>query len=60
MAYVNFIFLIIGHTKNSTDHHFNCLKLSYHHGNIFTMDEMLEKLDESDKVTVIPAKESDF
>ena len=59
-ARVNFVFLIVGHTKNSADHHFNCLKLSYHKGNIFTMDDMLAKLNESDKVTVIPTKESDF
>ena len=52
-AKVNFIFLFVGHTMNSADCHFNCLKLGYHHGKIFTMDEMLAKLDESDKVTVI-------
>ena len=57
---VNFIFLVVGHTKNSADAHFNCLKLTYHKRNIYTMQQLLDTLNISDKVTVVPAEGSDF
>ena len=57
---VNFVFLIVGHTKNSADAHFNCLKRMYRKSDIFTFDDLIEKLDQSTKVTVVEAKEKDF
>ena len=44
---ITFVFLIVGHTKNSADHLFNCLRGIYHKGKIFTMEELLAKLHSS-------------
>ena len=57
---VNFVFLIVGHTKNAADRLFNCLKVQYHRQNIYTMDQLLNVLDDSPKVTVHQATASDF
>ena len=57
---VNFIFLIVGHTKNSADMLFNALKMKYHREDIHTMAQMIEILDNSDSVTVHPSEEADF
>ena len=50
---VNFVFLIVGHTKNAADHLFNALKNVYRKENIYTFPQLLIVLNTSDKVTVI-------
>ena len=50
---VNFVFLIVGHTKNVADHLFNALKNVYRKENIYTFPQLLIVLNTSDKVTVI-------
>ena len=57
---VNFIFLVVGHTKNAADRLFACLKTKYHKQNIFTFQEMVESLNRSDRVTVHTATPEDF
>jgi len=57
---VNFIFLIVGHTKNAADRLFNSLKDEYRKENIFTMEVLVEKLNKSDCVSVIPTSPKDF
>lgn len=57
---VEFVFLIVGHTKNSADHLFNSLKKNYHSENLFTMNQLLETLNTSEKVTVHAALPTDF
>ena len=57
---VNFLFLVIGHTKNAADHLCNPLKFLYRQDNIFTMEDLSKKLDGSEKVTVHAAVEDDF
>jgi hypothetical protein len=57
---VNFIFLVVGHTKNAADRLFNCLKLEYRKQNLFTFQDMLEALNRSELVTVHPASPLDF
>jgi hypothetical protein len=57
---VNFVFLIVGHTKNAADRLFNCLKVQYRRQNIYTMDQLLHVLDDSPKVSVHQATASDF
>ena len=57
---VNFIFLVVGHTKNAADHLFNCLKELYQKSNIGTMAKLYTILDTSPKVTVYPTTEDDF
>jgi molybdopterin/thiamine biosynthesis adenylyltransferase len=44
---VEFVFLIVGHTKNPCDRCFNLLKSSFRNSNVYTMAELLEKLNEN-------------
>ena len=57
---VNFIFLVVGHTKNAADCLFNCLKLEYRKKNLLTFQDMLEALNRSELVTIHPASPLDF
>ncbi len=57
---VNFIFLVIGNTKNAADRLFNSLKHEYQKKNLFTMEELIEALSISDSVSVIPMTPDDF
>ena len=59
-ARVNFIFLVVGHTKNSADRLFNALKEVYRGSNIGTMEKLYPILNSSKKVTVVPAQSQDF
>ena len=44
---VNFIFLVVGHTKNAADRLFNSLKMIYRKKNLYTFDMMVEALGTS-------------
>ena len=57
---VQFVFLIVGHTKNACGHLFNALKKVYRRENIYTFPALLQKLDASDKVTIYESQEEDF
>lgn len=57
---VNFVFLVVGHTKNAADRLFNTLKATYRDVNLYIMEELLECLNTSKRVTVMPAVEADF
>jgi len=57
---VNFVFLIVGHTKNAADRLFNCLKTEYRLQNLFTFQDLLEALNRSPMVTVHPTSPVDF
>lgn len=57
---VNFIFLVVGHTKNAADRLFNALKKAYHHMNLHVMRELIDTLSQSESVTVHEATQSDF
>jgi len=49
---VQFIFLVVGHSKNAADRLFNSLKHKYRKQNLFTFDELARALDQSATVTV--------
>ena len=57
---VNFIFLVVGHTKNAADRLFNALKKEYRHKNIYVMSELIDTLSVSKNVSVYATKEEDF
>ena len=57
---VNFIFLIVGHTKNAADRLFNSLKHEYRKKNLYTMEMLVDSLRKSDSVTVLPTEPSNF
>ena len=57
---VNFVFLIMRHTKNACDCLFNSLKHEYSQKFFFTMDKLLEALSVSWKITIIQTKHGDF
>jgi uncharacterized protein YnzC (UPF0291/DUF896 family) len=59
-ASVNFIFLVVGHTKNAADRLFNSLKHEYRKKNLYTMEDLITSLDVSDCVTVVPTVPEDF
>jgi hypothetical protein len=57
---VNFIFLVVGHTKNAADRLFNVLKKEYRRNNIFTFGDLVTKLNTSTSVTVHQPTANDF
>ena len=57
---VNFVFLVVGHTKNAADRLFNSLKKEYRKKNMFTMKVLCEALNASNYVTIIPTVVEDF
>jgi hypothetical protein len=57
---VQFIFLVVGHTKNAADRLFNSLKHEYRKQNLFTFDELARALDQSATVTVHRTVANDF
>jgi hypothetical protein len=57
---VNFIFLVVGHTKNAADRLFNSLKDEYRRQNLFTFQDLVETLNKLSVVTIHPASSEDF
>jgi len=57
---VTFVFLIVGHTKNTADRMFNLLKIDYRRQNLYTMEQLEDSLDRSDNVSILMTEESDF
>ena len=57
---INFIFLVVGHTKNAADRLFNSMKKEYWKHNIFTFEDLVSKLGESDSVTIHQPNANDF
>jgi hypothetical protein len=57
---VNFIFLIVGHTKNAADSLFNSLKHEYHKKNLLTMEGLFDCHGVSECVTIVPTLPEDF
>jgi hypothetical protein len=56
----NFIFLVVGHTKNAADRLFNLLKQEYGKQNLFTCDELVPRLDKLLLLTIHPTVAEDF
>ncbi len=57
---VNFIFLVVGHTKNSADHRFNNLKMTFRMSNVTSLGKHYRVCNKSHFVTVWPVKDGDF
>jgi len=57
---VNFVFLVVGHTKNAADRILNLLKLKYRKVNVHTMQELFTVLNTSGHVTIHSTKPDDF
>jgi hypothetical protein len=51
---VNFIFLVVGHTKNAADQRFKNLKMIYRKSNVYTFNQLVEVCGKSPHVTVVP------
>ena len=58
-AKVNFIFLIVGHTKNTADRMFNTMKKKYRITNSHTMSHLYSIL-ESDKIKVLQLQDDEM
>jgi hypothetical protein len=57
---VNFIFLIVGHTKNACDRRFNNMKKVYNKCNVYSVDHSIEICNQSEHVTCWRVEEGDF
>ncbi len=57
---VNFMFLVVGHTKNAADRLFNLLKVKYRNQNLYTFDQLVEALGMLRTITVHPTMSEDF
>ena len=57
---INFIFLVVSHTKNAADRLFNSMKKEYWKHNIFTFEDLVSKLEQSDSVTIHEPIANDF
>ena len=58
---VNFIFYVVGHTKNAADRWFNSLKRVYRLSDIWTFDQLLEKMDTNkEHIRILTVDEGDF
>ena len=57
---INFIFLVVGHTKNVANRLFNSLKVMYRKKNLYTFDQLVEALGTSRTITVHPTMSKDF
>ncbi len=57
---VQFIFLVVGHTKNAADRLFNSLKHEYRKHNLFTFDQLATTLGQSASVTIHRTVANDF
>ena len=58
--HVNFIFLIVGHTKNAADRLFNALKHVYRRSNVQTFQQLLDVCGTSRHVTSVAVIDGDF
>jgi hypothetical protein len=57
---IQFIFLVVGHTKNAADRLFNLLKQEYWKQNLFTFDELVRTLAKLSLLTIHPTVAKDF
>jgi hypothetical protein len=57
---VNFIFYIVGHTKNLCDRWFNTLKRNYRLTNIYTFPDMVDQFKTNDLITIHTLQPGDF
>ena len=57
---VNFVFLIVGHTKNAADRIFNLIKVEYPLNNLSTMAQLVRALGKSRHVTIHTSETTDF
>lgn len=57
---VNFLFLVVGHTKNTADRRFNNLKMIYRNKNIYTLKQLRQICATSPHVTVWEVMDGDF
>ena len=57
---INFIFLVVGHTKNAADRLFNLLRVMYRKKNLYIFDQLVEALGMSRTITVHPTVSEDF
>jgi hypothetical protein len=57
---VNFIFLVVGHTKNAADRRFNNLKMIYRRSNVTSFEKLIMTCSKSPHVSVWPVEDGDF
>jgi hypothetical protein len=57
---VNFVFYIVGHTKNAADRWFNQLKKKYRRSNLYSYNDLLESMETHKNISVRKVEDGDF
>ena len=57
---VQFVFLVVGHTKNPCDRMYNILKKLYRQSNVYTFSQLLVLLNDNEGTTAYGISEDDF
>eukprot|EP00536_Pseudo-nitzschia_multiseries_P012467 jgi/Psemu1/208777/e_gw1.478.21.1 len=57
---VNFMFYVVGHTKNCADRWFNTMKRDYPNQNLYTFEQLCKALGINERITIHSAKDGNF
>eukprot|EP00536_Pseudo-nitzschia_multiseries_P009002 jgi/Psemu1/22091/gm1.22091_g len=57
---VNFMFYVVGHTKNCADRWFNTMKRDYQNQNLYTFEQLCKALGTNEQITILSVKDGDF
>eukprot|EP00536_Pseudo-nitzschia_multiseries_P016373 jgi/Psemu1/45970/gm1.45970_g len=57
---VNFMFYVVGHTKNCADQLFNTMKRDYRNQNLYTFEQLRKALGTNERITIHSIKDGDF
>eukprot|EP00536_Pseudo-nitzschia_multiseries_P000819 jgi/Psemu1/1854/gm1.1854_g len=57
---VNFMFYVVGHTKNCADQWFNTMKRDYRNQNLYTFEQLCKALGTNERITIHSVKDGDF
>eukprot|EP00536_Pseudo-nitzschia_multiseries_P011867 jgi/Psemu1/30335/gm1.30335_g len=56
----NFMFYVVGHTKNCADPWFNMMKRDYQNQNLYTFEQLRKALGTNERITIHSVKDGDF
>eukprot|EP00536_Pseudo-nitzschia_multiseries_P013500 jgi/Psemu1/35367/gm1.35367_g len=57
---VNFMFYVVGHTKNCADRWLNTMKRDYRNQNLYTFEQLCKALGTNERITIHSVKDGDF
>eukprot|EP00536_Pseudo-nitzschia_multiseries_P017271 jgi/Psemu1/50148/gm1.50148_g len=57
---VNFMFYVVGHTKNCADQWFNTMKRDYRNQNLYTFEQLRKALGTNERIAIHSVKDGNF